>query len=268
MCLAAVKLESVQLTRTGHGIFFSALWFHPVAGEGHRCGWWGEEQSGRPFPPPPPPAENYLRPASRWGFAVSRYTRGARTPARGARVRVRSNFTCNFAVEGGPRRMAGFLIISSCSRPGAILTGNNSTYGNSAIDIAGRRSICRSIETKQKWNFLLLASVILSLSLLSSNIERILRRNAARIITSKVRELGYRRGGGGNNWLISSEAYFDCIVYLYLVGSIKSIISTNTVSILSLLNPILWYRVILIERDSFPYIVSLKSSLLSRKEKE
>lgn len=151
MCLAAVKLESVQLTRTGHGIFFSALWFHPVAGEGHRCGWWGEEQSGRPFPPPPPPAENYLRPASRWGFAVSRYTRGARTPARGARVRVRSNFTCNFAVEGGPRRMAGFLIISSCSRPGAILTGNNSTYGNSAIDIAGRRSICRSIETKQKW---------------------------------------------------------------------------------------------------------------------
>ena len=149
MCLAAV--ESVQLTRTGHGIFFSALWFHPVAGEGHRCGWWGEEQSGRPFPPPPPPAENYLRPASRWGFAVSRYTRGARTPARGARVRVRSNFTCNFAVEGGPRRMAGFLIISSCSRPGAILTGNNSTYGNSAIDIAGRRSICRSIETKQKW---------------------------------------------------------------------------------------------------------------------
>lgn len=151
MCLAAVKLESVQLTRTGHGIFFSALWFHPVVGEGHRCGWWGEEQSGRPFPPPPPPAENYLRPASRWGFAVSRYTRGARTPARGARVRVRSNFTCNFAVEGGPRRMAGFLIISSCSRPGAILTGNNSTYGNSAIDIAGRRSICRSIETKQKW---------------------------------------------------------------------------------------------------------------------
>lgn len=153
MCLAAVKLESVQLTRTGHGIFFSALWFHPVAdGRGPQV--WvvrgGTERSPLSSPPPPP-AENYLRPASRWGFAVSRYTRGARTPARGARVRVRSNFTCNFAVEGGPRRMAGFLIISSCSRPGAILTGNNSTYGNSAIDIAGRRSICRSIETKQKW---------------------------------------------------------------------------------------------------------------------
>lgn len=221
---------------------------------------------------PPPPAENYLRPASRWGFAVSRYTRGARTPARGARVRVRSNFTCNFAVEGGPRRMAGFLIISSCSRPGAILTGNNSTYGNSAIDIAGRRSICRSIETKQKWK-LPASRVGHPFSLCSLCSRRISSEssdgNAARIITSKVRELGYRRGGGGNNWLISSEAYFDCIVYLYLVGSIKSIISTNTVSILSLLNPILWYRVILIERDSFPYIiVPLKSSLLSRKEKE
>lgn len=104
--------------------------------------------------------------------------------------------------------------------------------------LEGGRSVGRSRRNKNG-NFLLLASVILSLSLLSSNIERILRRNAARIITSKVRELGYRRGGGGNNWLISSEAYFDCIVYLYLVGSIKSIISTNTVSILSLLNPIL-----------------------------
>lgn len=228
----------------------------------------GEGRNRAVTPFLPPPAENYLRPASRWGFAVSRYTRGARTPARGARVRVRSNFTCNFAVEGGPRRMAGFLIISSCSRPGAILTGNNSTYGNSAIDIAGRRSICRSIETKQKWK-LPASRVGHPLSLCSRRISsESSDGNAARIITSKVRELGYRRGGGGNNWLISSEAYFDCIVYLYLVGSIKSIISTNTVSILSLLNPILWYRVILIERDSFPYIVSLKSSLLSRKEKE
>lgn len=102
--------------------------------------------------------------------------------------------------------------------------------------LEGGRSVGRSRRNKNG-NFLLLASVILSLSLLSSNIERILRRNAARIITSKVRELGYRRGGGGNNWLISSEAYFDCIVYLYLVGSIKSIISTNTVSILSSLEP-------------------------------
>lgn len=101
--------------------------------------------------------------------------------------------------------------------------------------LEGGRSVGRSRRNKNGTSCFSRRSSFLSL--LSSNIERILRRNAARIITSKVRELGYRRGGGGNNWLISSEAYFDCIVYLYLVGSIKSIISTNTVSILSSLEP-------------------------------
>lgn len=168
------------------------------------------EQNGRP-----PPSTGKLPTASLalrfCGIAIHAWTR---TVARGARVRVRSNFTCNFAVEGAPRRMAGFLIISSCSRPGGILTGNNSTYGNSAIDIARCWKAVGVSVDRDETKMELPASRVstlppsLSLFLLSSNIECILGRKCSENnnLAAKVRvcKLRYRRRGGGNNSLISS----------------------------------------------------------------
>lgn len=171
MCLAAVKLESVQLTRTGHGI--SGFSF-PRFDSNNRIGATGVggEETGVPTPSSGklPTASLALR------FCGIAIHARARTLARGARVRVRSNFTCNFAVEGAPRRMAGFLIISSCSRPGGILTGNNSTYGNSAIDIARCwKAVDASVdrdETKMELPASRVGhSLSLPLFLLSSNIE-------------------------------------------------------------------------------------------------
>lgn len=52
----------------------------------------------------------------------------------------------------------------------------------STLHVAGRRSMRRSIETKQKWNFLLLASVTLSLCSRRISSESS-DGNAARIIT-------------------------------------------------------------------------------------
>lgn len=199
MCLAAVKLESVQLTRTGHGI--SGFSF-PRFDSNSRIGATGVggEETGVPTPSSGklPTASLALR------FCGIAIHARARTLARGARVRVRSNFTCNFAVEGAPRRMAGFLIISSCSRPGGILTGNNSTYGNSAIDIARCWKAVDASVDRDETKMELPASRVghsLSLFLLSSNIEWILRRKCSENnnLAAKVRvcKLRYRRTGGG-----------------------------------------------------------------------
>ena len=109
-------------------------------------------------------------------------------------------------MEGAPRRMAGFLIISSCCQPSRILTGNNSGYGNSAIDIVrcwkGGRCVDRD-ETKME----LPASRVAPLSphplrrlpsapafsLLSECIECILRRKCSMriIVAAKKYRLRY-----------------------------------------------------------------------------
>ena len=165
------KTRAMQLTRTGHGISgFSFPSFDFTNDREHRRGIKGcgirrerereRERKGRGEQSPLWKI-TYGQLALRFcGIAIHARTR---TLARGARVRVRSNFTCNFAVEGAPRRMAGFLIISSCCRPGRILTGNNSGYGNSAIDIVCCwKAVDASTGTKQKWNFLLLARLVSS----------------------------------------------------------------------------------------------------------
>lgn len=182
MCLAAVKLESVQLTRTGHGI--SGFSF-PRFDSNSRIGATGVggEETGVPTPSSGklPTVSLALR------FCGIAIHARARTLARGARVRVRSNFTCNFAVEGAPRRLAGFLIISSCSRPGGILTGNNSTYGNSAIDIARCWKVVDASVDRDETKMELPASRVghsLSLSFCSRRISsESSDGNAARIIT-------------------------------------------------------------------------------------
>lgn len=176
------------------GIFFSALWFR-IGATGV-----GGEETGVPTPSSGklPTASLALR------FCGIAIHARARTLARGARVRVRSNFTCNFAVEGAPRRMAGFLIISSCSRPGGILTGNNSTYGNSAIDIARCWKAVDASVDRDETKMELPASRVghsLSLSFCSRRISSESSDGNAENnnLAAKVRvcKLRYRRTGGG-----------------------------------------------------------------------